>query len=696
MVRILSRIPLTLDQSAGRMALLATVAVCALQGTARADDVGKVFSLGEVTVSASASAQAPSVDVMGGSTVTQDDLKEFNRDTLDKAMTLVPGVSTSAVGARNESDVWIRGFDRYRVPLSIDGIPVNLPYDNRIDFSRFTTSDVAEIQVTKGFTSVIDGPGAMGGSINLVSRQVTKAFEGDARLGSSFDQNGAFNGIVTDVFAGSKQENWYVQASGTENYQNHWRLSDDFKSSAYENGGNRNMSGSQDYKINVKVGFTPSAVDEYSLNIINQVGDKDTPPPATASTTKFWTWPDWDKQSVYWLSKSSLDDIGSYVKIKAYYDRYYNVLDIWDNGNYNTMKNKNSEISTYDDRGAGGSAELSQMFFGGQDNLRGAFHYRWDDHNAQERGNLISAGSWISKPWVEDSENTYSAALENIFHPTQSWDVTAGASYDYRQMLKAEDWNAPSSGTKLIHVNYPLSDKHAVNPELAVAYHFNSTGVAHASLSDRTRFPTLSEMFSSKFGLATGNAYLQPEKSINLEAGVADNIWGTHLGFNVFNSRVRDAIESVQITSSTTQNQNVGTEVHRGFELEASRQVLPQLELGANYSYLLRQIESYAILATDTPKHKIFGYANWKPIDDLSVVPSVEVGGKRWLQSSANTAYYYRGGDSALANLKVAYKVTNAIEVEGGVKNLFDSNYVVEDGYNGAGRSFFTNVRVKF
>ncbi|PKU25594.1 TonB-dependent receptor plug domain-containing protein [Telmatospirillum siberiense] len=674
--------------------VFATVAVGALSGAARAEDVGKVFSLGEVAVTTS----APTLDAQGGSTVTQDDLKEFNRDTLDRAINLVPGASTSAVGARNESNIWIRGFDRWRVPLTIDGIPIYLPYDNRLDFNRFTTSDIGEIQVTKGFTSVIDGPGALGGSVNLVSRQVTKPFEGDARLGSSFDQNGAFNGVVTDIFTGSKQDKWYVQASGTENYRNHWRLSDDYTPTRYENGGNRNMSYSQDYKINLKVGFTPSALDEYSLNFINQMGDKETPPPSTATATasKYWTWPDWDKQSVYWLSKTALDDIGSYVKVKAYYDRYYNVLKIWDNANYNTMASKGSEVSTYDDRGAGGSIEYSQMFLGGQDNLRTAFHYRWDDHNAQDKGNLIKAGSWITKPWTEDSENTYSAAIENIFHPARAWDLTTGVSYDYRQMLKAEDWNAPSSGNSLVHVTYPLSDKRAVNPEAALAYHFDSTGVAHVSVSDRTRFPTLFEMFSSRFGLATGNAYLQPEKSFNVETGVAKSFGQTRLGANIFHSRLRDAIESVQVTSSVSQNRNVGAEVHRGFELEASSQILQELEVGANYSYLLRQIQSYATLATETPKHKIFGYVNWQPIDKLSVVPSIEIGGKRWLQSTANTSYYYRGGDSALVDLKVSYKLTDNLEIEGGAKNLFDTNYVVEDGYNGYGRSYFTNIRVKF
>ena len=38
------------------------------------------------------------------------------------------------------------GFDRFQVPLSIDGIRVYLPADNRLDFARFLTPDVAQVQ----------------------------------------------------------------------------------------------------------------------------------------------------------------------------------------------------------------------------------------------------------------------------------------------------------------------------------------------------------------------------------------------------------------------------------------------------------------------------------------------------------------------------------------------------------------------
>ena len=93
---------------------------------------------------------------------------------------------TNTGGSRNERDILVRGFDRFRVPLSIDGVRVYLPADNRLDFNRFLTPDLSEIQIAKGYVSVLNGPGGMGGAINLVSRKPTKEVELEGRVGTVF------------------------------------------------------------------------------------------------------------------------------------------------------------------------------------------------------------------------------------------------------------------------------------------------------------------------------------------------------------------------------------------------------------------------------------------------------------------------------------------------------------------------------
>ena len=111
----------------------------------------------------------------------------------------MPGVVSTfdANGRRNESDIFVRGFGRWQVPLMIDGVRIYLPADNRLDFARFLTADIAAVQIQKGYASVLDGPGAMGGAINLVTRKPTKPFEaeGSVWLGGRGDTEG-WNGYA--------------------------------------------------------------------------------------------------------------------------------------------------------------------------------------------------------------------------------------------------------------------------------------------------------------------------------------------------------------------------------------------------------------------------------------------------------------------------------------------------------------------
>jgi iron complex outermembrane receptor protein len=663
-----------------------------------------VFTLGQVN----ASVPAASSTAIGGSTVSQDDMREFNRETVDRAMDLVPGASISNIGGRNERNIWVRGFDRWRVPLSIDGIRVYLPADNRVDSGLFTTNDIAEIQVTKGFTSVIDGPGAMGGSVNLVSRKVTRPQEVDIRLGAAFDNGGAFNGFVTDAFGGMRFSDWYLQGSVTENLRTHYSLSDDYVPTSLENGGKRDHSYRENFKLNLKAGYQPTPFDEYSLNFINQNGAKDNAfPDIPGAQARNWSWPSWDKQSLYWISKTGLDDKGSYIKVKTFVDRFYNALYTWDNADFNSQSTTNASRSFYEDYAFGGTVEGSQELFAGRDTLKAALHYRHDIHSEWndyfKRIGAAGVTTPDSEPHQRDREETWSGAIENTFRPIETVELTPGVSYDYRHLIKAEDFSTNNNGGGA-NVNgqmiaYPRRDDHAINPQLAAAWRYDEAGSVHASLSRRTRFPTLFERFSNRFGSFTGNATLKAEKSNNFETGVTQTIGHTKLGVNLFQSWLENAIQSVSLTATTSQNQNVGKAIHKGFELEISHVFGPELEVGANYSNLLRTVPDKSFVLTDTPRHKAFAYANWKPLDGLSVVPSVEIGGNRRLSravSSGSSTLYFDGGNYAIANLKAGYRFSEVVQLEAGINNLFDTNYKIVDGYHEEGRNFFSNVRITF
>ena len=82
-----------------------------------------VFKLGEINVAGTGTSN-PAV---GGSTVTRDELDDFNRETVVDALDLLPGITTTGGGQRNERMVTVRGFDSRQVPVFIDGIPVYVP-----------------------------------------------------------------------------------------------------------------------------------------------------------------------------------------------------------------------------------------------------------------------------------------------------------------------------------------------------------------------------------------------------------------------------------------------------------------------------------------------------------------------------------------------------------------------------------------
>src|SRR5690606_36203864 len=197
------------------------------------------------------------------------------RASVDEAMDLIPGANASPTGgSRNVRLIFVRGFDRFQTTLSIDGVRVFLPADNRIDFARFLTADLAEVQVAKGYVSVLNGPGALGGAVNLVARKPSKEFEAEVIGSITADGGLNANGSSVSALVGTRQDQFYAQLSGSKSQRDSWSLSDDFNPlvPALEDGGARGNSAADDWRINAKLGWTPNDTDEYAISYIKQSG----------------------------------------------------------------------------------------------------------------------------------------------------------------------------------------------------------------------------------------------------------------------------------------------------------------------------------------------------------------------------------------------------------------------------------------
>ncbi len=655
-----------------------------------------VFKLGEIVYVLGQDPGAPGV---GGSVVTREQLQTFERTRLDQAVNMVPGVVSTfdANGRRNESDIFVRGFGRQQVPLMIDGVRIYLPADNRLDFGRFLTADVAAIQIQKGYASVLDGPGAMGGAINLVTIEPTQEFaaEGGLSVGGRDVEGWTAHGIV-----GTRQPYYYVQSSFALSDRDSWSLSGNYEptSNSLQPGGERLSSDTEDWRLNFKFGYTPNTTNEYTFNYTKQAGEKGAPlnvynnPPVPPNS--YWRWPWWDVQNTSVLTTTQLSPT-SYLKVKAYYNTFSNGLDAFDDSTYTTQSAAGRFHSPYDDHAYGTSLEFGTTPVE-RYTLKAAFHYRNDVHTEQQTSRPTHPTLSTTEPLQEQSQYTWSLALEDTFRITPTVDIVGGLSFDQYQITKAEEFTAAAGSFE-----YPKGGADAVNWQAAVLWRHAPSGEWHASVSDRSRFPVIFELYSTRFGFATPNPDLGPERATNLDVGWSGNLAGrAQVAAAVFYSDVRDLIQTVVLPDTTTQTQNVGNGNFGGVELSVDLPLGTEVRAGGNYTYTHREITDALqpnLRPTGVPTNKAFLYTTWRPTIPLRITPSLELADDRWSDVNPAPAFpYVKTGAYALLDLDATYELPRGLDVSVGFKNLLDDNFELAWGYPQPGRTFYVKTRMLF
>lgn len=696
--------------SVSSLIFLALPLIAAAQSEPAQTDAA-TFTLGEIIVTGQ---RTDELDI-ASEEVGAEAIRVFTRTTLDDAAALIPGVTSSSTGgSRNERLLFVRGFDRLQVPLSIDGIRVYLPADNRLDYGRFLTPDIAAIQVAKGYPSVLDGPGALGGAVNLVTRKPDQAFEAEARGLAQFDRRLDLAAHSVFTLVGTRQDRWYAQASYARNERDFFTLSDDFVPTANEDGGRRELSNTEDWRVNAKIGFTPNATDEYALSYTRQEGSKNAPIETTVPlpVNRFWSWPYWNVDSLYFLSTTALGD-GATLRTRLYRNTFDNLLRAFDDRGQTRQSLPRAFNSFYEDAAYGGMLRLDYDT-SEANTVRSALHYRRDAH--VEFQQLFPSGA--TEPRQTSIEDIWSLAVENETALTPDLDMRVGTSYDWRDLKSAEDFGGVPETSSATFIRYPIRDGDAWNAQGRLDWRPQPGLGLHASISSRTRFPTLFERFSSRFGGATSAPGLREERATQTEFGASWVRGGVRFEVAGFYAHLSDAIFAFptlfypctgsidpRVTpipdctpQAATQSRNLGEGDYHGADLSGSARIGPSLSIGGNYAWIERDLRDPAnpeFRPVGVPTHKAFLYAEWSPAQRLSVVPALELASDRWLVNTIGTRYF-RGGSYALASLRVEYELSERFSIAAGGRNLLDANYELADGFPEEGRNLFLDLRARY
>lgn len=610
--------------------------------------------------------------------VDSAEARDLSRNNLAEALTLLPGVSLQRTGARAETMITLRGFDLRQVPVFIDGIPVYVPYDGYADLGRFSVPENAELEVARGVSPVLAGPNALGGLINVVTRRPQEPWEGGAHAGAFTG-----NGIEAGLNGGGRFEKGYWQFDLSWREQDAFRLSDDFDAVATEDGGRRENSWSKDWRASGRIAWTPAPEDEHILGFWIQRGEKGNPPYTGSDPTirpRYWQWPQWDKSTIYLLSRTQLGGETT-LEAKAYYDRFENTLDAFDDATYSTQTRASSFTSIYDDWTAGASATLENRSWR-DTRLAAALHYKVDHH----REHNVGAPTYTFEDEI--------ASLGFEAERTLPWggSVTVGASHDWRQVNEAVDTNTGASldGGKVS----------AWNPQIVWRQPIGGRIEGHLGIARKSRFPTIKDRYSYRLGQAIPNPELEPEKATHFDLGLGGSTadgrfeWETGL----FLTKIDNAIQRVDNVAFTPggaglfQLRNVGEVEHRGFELALGSKWPDCVETGLRYAWIVAENRSDpSIHVIGTPEHEVLLFAKLKVSERLRLIPSWTWADSRVVASNGKSVGHYSSLD-----LKAELSLPGDLTLGAGVTNLLDRNQELDEGFPEPGRSLFIDLRYAF
>ena len=614
------------------------------------------------------------------------EIEKNNAQTVSQALDDMSGVSANVVGARGESTLQIRGFSSTRIGVFIDGIPVYVPYDGNFDYARFLTPDISQIDVSKGYSSVVYGANTMGGVINIVSKKPTKELEGNIRGEIVVDSVGRMARHVESFNVGSRQGHYYVQVGGVIAQQDHFRLSDSYDATASQPKGDRLRSQADDRKISFKTGYVADDNSEVAISYANQHGTKQEPP-ATDSTVfgsiKYWDWPLWNKETVAVTGQKNFDS--SYLKALAYYDIFTNSLFSYDNATYSTMNKGYAFKSRYEDHSYGARLEyglgISDHF------IKAALNYKKDVHNGYDLDKVTEV-----KTLAENYEDhTISLGVEDTYEISAQWELLAGVSFDQRSADKIYDTN-----TFYPQMLEKKTDS-SVDPQMALVYSPDGSSKVRASISRKTYLPTMKDRYSRRFNSYVPNPDLKNEKSTHYEVSYDKHYEHTNVGANAYYTKVEDAIQSVVWDQNTSlkQNQNVGTFDHIGGELEVVYKN-DGWDAGGNYSYIsVKNTKDSSIKELYIPKHQLFAYVQKDVGSGVALYANSRFRSGAYQQRSSDSAYVTIP-DFTTFDVKIIYSPLASIKAEVGVKNITDENVLYDLAFPMAGREYFANLTYSF
>ncbi|HYE96442.1 MAG TPA: TonB-dependent receptor, partial [Rubricoccaceae bacterium] len=129
-------------------------------------DSARAYQLQEVVIQGDRAAEASPATVQR---VTPREVARADADVVAEFTRLIPAAH-ALTNSRGETLVYLRSGGERQTAFFLDGAPLNVPWDNRVDLDLVPAGVVGAVTVAKGPASIEYGANVLGGVINFASR----------------------------------------------------------------------------------------------------------------------------------------------------------------------------------------------------------------------------------------------------------------------------------------------------------------------------------------------------------------------------------------------------------------------------------------------------------------------------------------------------------------------------------------------
>jgi len=624
------------------LTLVIAISACTMMSAEVADSL----SLNEVVVTGTRSATDVRHLPMTVTVIGHDQLTaEHQTSILPTVMREIPGLfitsrgmmgygaSTGAAGG-----ISLRGISggTGQVMVLIDGHPQYQGIYGHPLSDSYQTMMAERVEVLRGPASVLYGSNAMGGVINIVTRQAKVGHNSvttNATLGA-----GSYGTIQAEASNQVRSGRFYSTVSAQYNRSDNHRPS----------------MGFEQYGGFLKIGYDLN--EHWNASISSNITHWNASNPGTTAQPKI--------ENDQWITRGEVSMV-----IENHYGNTSGALSIYDNfGRHkiNDGYNANGGTPQTDlfrskDAVAGGSWYQSAQLFEGNRTTVG-FDYQhiygrayYTDRNT---GAVVTTPQRLMQSCHSHADEF--AGYADFRQDITSWfTIDAGLRYDHHSV----------SGSEWI-------------PQAGIVIRPMTTGEMKTMVSKGFRNATPKEMFLYK----SANEELNPERLWNYELSWKHRMDdGYTYGANIFYIKGDNMIQTVT-TNGTPKNVNTGEIENYGFELEASCPINTYVNIRANSSYLhmknkiIAAPEATVYIGTDFHKDKWYASLGIQHIANLYT----EVGTKETKENIW------------LLNANVTYAATKNVSLWARGENLLAQKYEINAGYPMPRATFMGGVSVNF